>query len=219
MSNTPKQISINSARWICTCGEINAICAGRINGYHMECSRCNKPHFVKSSLYTTLETQLDEARAENVILQGYANRVQEMALTVSTVIQQREHALGKLENTEEERDEARADVERLRKRVEELEAHPAFVVDLETGKFTPMFSTPTQPEIFEAHGLEWYRHTGTDCPCDTTISIVALTYKNGITKDGKADNFIWDATDEDGFLCSSIIGWRPADSPEKLPRK
>lgn len=77
--------------------------------------------------------------------------------------------------------------------------------------------TSPHPEIFEAHGLEWYRRTpGDPMPCDGGIRVGV------ILKDGTFDAlgigtssrvYNWGNCGDE-----SIIGWRPADAPAKLPR-
>lgn len=75
------------------------------------------------------------------------------------------------------------------------------------------------PEIFEAHGLEWYRHDGSNqCPCED-IDMVDVLYKppgEEVNKGVSIDSVIWG---NEGFpKALHIIGWRPADAPAKLPR-
>lgn len=71
------------------------------------------------------------------------------------------------------------------------------------------------PEIFEAHGLEWYRHDDTKpCPCDKYLEVGVFLKSGTFSKMGdkiQANQLIW--------VGGGIIGWRPADAPEKLPRE
>lgn len=84
-------------------------------------------------------------------------------------------------------------------------------------------TTDTAPEIFEAHGREWYRHTpGDKMPCDEGQIIEAL-WRRELNKPqiwpqqrSRADEWDWD--EKIHFPSYEIIGWRPADAPEKLPR-
>lgn len=116
---------------------------------------------------------------------------------------------------------ARAEVERLRKRVEELEADQDYHVDMQTGNFTPTIATnDTSPEIFEAHGREWYKFTaGDQQPCAGNLKVCVLWPSDdeeiALVAD-LAQNFDWSRKPD---LDEQVIGWRPADAPEKLERK
>ena len=79
--------------------------------------------------------------------------------------------------------------------------------------------TQPEPEIFEARGLEWYRHTGDEMPCDGGVKVRALLTgdRGDLESMGgarRAGEFNWRTEHING----DIIGWRPADAPEKLPR-
>lgn len=78
--------------------------------------------------------------------------------------------------------------------------------------------TSPHPEIFEAHGQEWYRHTpGDPMPCGVNLRVRVLLGhgKETLRKPGPANTFYWhNRAPKD----TQIIGWRPADAPAKLPR-
>lgn len=113
-----------------------------------------------------------------------------------------------------ERDEAKAEVERLRKLI------PAYKqMDWPDSAIQGLPDTP--PEIFEAHGLEWYRHTpGDKMPCDGSEWVQAFLRDGEIAclKDEVEASFLEWGKISDCEECE-IIGWRPADAPDKLPRK
>lgn len=82
---------------------------------------------------------------------------------------------------------------------------------------TPTVTTAdTSPEIFEAHGLEWYRHTpGDKMPCEPNARVkIFLSMIEDNSKNASLPGYEW-GWNEYG----SITGWRPADAPEKLERK
>jgi hypothetical protein len=71
------------------------------------------------------------------------------------------------------------------------------------------------PEIFEAHGMEWYRHDGSDqSPCDPEMRAQVLFRDGDMSGPGKLKDLGWKWYGRNG----DIIGWRPADAPAKLPR-
>lgn len=81
--------------------------------------------------------------------------------------------------------------------------------------------TSPHHEIFEAHGLEWYRHDGSDeCPCDPEMRVeflfrYELEREKFESLETVAKDVEWKNDEEEG---SDVIGWRPADAPAKLPR-
>jgi len=140
---------------------------------------------------------------------------------------------------ETQRDEARAEVERLRKALEVIRDISISMVDGQrTGCASVIlnegprrikekanqvlmenFALPTSPEIFEAHGLEWYRHTPRDkMPCDGEM-IVEVLWSSDDDESSRIDALAWTFNwDIKELRNEEIIGWRPADAPEKLPR-
>lgn len=143
---------------------------------------------------------------------------------------------------ETQRDEARAEVERLRNALEKAIAREyTFINDvdeslckeqrdfldaMETALGIPVVgipATPTQPEIFEAHGREWYRHAPGDAmPCELDEEVEVLLreeFEDNFYNAQKmnACQFRWQKLI--GSSDIEIIGWRPADAPEKLLRK
>lgn len=136
---------------------------------------------------------------------------------------------------ETQRDEARAEVERLRKALQALFDSYKQLADCgDAGNWSleeqpegkqamealGIPTSPTQPEIFEAHGREWYRHDGGKRPINPTANVSALLQspKDGHTEIESgytASRLRW-GPPKPGFW--HIIGWRPADAPEKLPR-
>jgi len=140
---------------------------------------------------------------------------------------------------ETQRDEARAEVERLRKRevfAKDIITNFLNCLPLRRDWLDPVveqmakeFLQPeiigwkpaaTSPEIFEAEGKEWYRHTpGDECPCDIKQQVKCLTSKEGETATSTAVVFGWEVKNPNETWWGLIIGWRPADAPEKLERK
>lgn len=139
---------------------------------------------------------------------------------------------------ETQRDEARAEVERLRKAISEVLPGmkcqqppklgawnwPWAVETLEAAlpPDTAIPASSTTPEIFEAHGREWYRHTpGDKMPCDHR-KWVQILHRRELTghpfnpSKMPAQALQWSAAHDPSI---DIIGWRPADAPAKLPRK
>lgn len=125
----------------------------------------------------------------------------------------------KARTLETQRDEALAEVERLRKA---LDAGPCSCeADYICARCRILTVPPTVttdhtlPEIFEAHGLEWYRHDDTKpCPCDKYLEVGVFLKSGTFSNMGdkiQANQLIW--------VSGGIIGWRPADAPEKLERK
>lgn len=147
----------------------------------------------------------------------------------------------KARTLETQRDEARAEVERLhaiiKKRSQFAEFHVRKAAEAEAeverlSKLIPVYKQmdwpdsaiqglPTSPEIFEAHGREWYRHTpGDKMPCDGEMIVCAIlgdeikddtpAYILKLSRPAKD----WDWSEDS----NDLIGWRPADATEKLPR-
>lgn len=82
----------------------------------------------------------------------------------------------------------------------------------------------TEPEIFEAHGLEWYRHTpGDPQPCGGDFRVRVLLREYDVCEWGsrEASYFDWTLglTHRRTESPSDIIGWRPADAPAKLTKE
>lgn len=180
----------------------------------------------------TLETQRDEARA---MIKGYESSIESDSVVASCncltkTPEIKFHKLGCKYRLIVERDEAKAEVERLREVIESAYRilSPYKLSDTWHGHlcrnlYASLHTTPpdtaipassTTPEIFEAHGLEWYRHDGGPCPCDPEMKICVCLDNDSCTYAGvKAKRWDWRP-------CNSgkILGWRPADAPAKLPR-
>lgn len=162
------------------------------------------PRLVKASFARTLETQRDEAKAEAKREGDRARQEQDRSHQAEWKAFQANLALV----------EARAEVERLRKALEggdQKGSNQTQPVDNQQKE-----AVINSPEIFEAHGREWYRHTpGDKMPCESGVEI-SILLKCGYVLKGNSKAFgYW------GTSCPSaayIIGWRPVDAPEKLPR-
>lgn len=142
---------------------------------------------------------------------------------------------------ETQRDEARAEVERLRKAlifitpVLQIEANPEtrppgkwdwrlLARTAETALDLPLTPTVTtnhtSPEIFEAHGREWYRHTpGDKMPCDGEMMVKAVLRGGDLAYCGDSVNASYIEWGIMFYREYDVTGWRPADAPEKLERK
>lgn len=156
----------------------------------------------------------------------------------------KEAAIIGIENLETQRDEARAEVERLKTALSMFvtaeesfrrnaptsyplpggdaidDAYRAAKAVLGNPVMPTVATNDTQPEIFEAHGLEWYRYDGNGVrPCEPNLKL-ELIWADGTasitTVTAKSLTWFWSFKGKGG---GDIIGWRPADAPEKLERK
>ena len=149
---------------------------------------------------------------------------------------------------ETQRDEARAEVRLLRKAIADVlpgmkcqqppklgawnwpwavETLEEVLKDEVATRKSPLLTAPTiatnytSPEIFEAHGREWYRHDGGPCPCDPAMRVNFITRlelkseSSDMVSDFQiASSLRWNHPGSIG----DILYWRPADAPEKLSR-
>lgn len=192
----------------------------------------------------TLETQRDEARAIIAdaidLLDGniHHSDVNQNDELLRKMVMHLEAMFDEVK-LRRERDEAMAEVERLRKRGQKIHrrtqkaesrvCHISRLYDKWKGnaefwhrnflehhgiELKPV--PPAQPEIFEAHGREWYRHApGDKMPCEPGARVkIFLSMIEDNSKNAALPGYEWEWNEY-----GSIIGWRPADAPEKLPRK
>ncbi len=159
----------------------------------------------------TLETQRDEAQAE---LLAERKRVGDAAALNMRLAHEKQGAEVALMD-------AKAEVERLRKRVEELEGEIRGLNHLWVPTPPAPIPAATSTEIFEAHGREWYAATISATPPVPKKTRVDVLFFSGImVTDEPASAWQWgwfEGVSPEGT--SLIKGWRPADAPEKLERK
>jgi uncharacterized protein YodC (DUF2158 family) len=100
------------------------------------------------------------------------------------------------------------------------EPHGCLWEDSEKPDFTApiaCYRIKPEPEIFEAHGKTWTRHTpGDPMPCDGERKVYILTSKTGESK-GPRKAFTCAWTAKAGEWWREIIGWRYADEPLVTP--
>lgn len=145
----------------------------------------------------------------------------------------REHA----RKQERERDEARAEAQRLQAAIESVLPGmrcqqppklgawdwPHAVKTLEQALSSPPNQVSKHDElvhrkIISAHGKEWWAHDGGNQPTHDDHRVSVLFF-GGNSDDGLAGDWGWSHVDESDELSGgNIIAWRPADAPNILPK-